>query len=130
MLQILIEMILLNYIDQNYNVNNFCIIASGAVEHNKIVNMLKNILQESKQLNQKEENFTQNNQIENNYSYKDINQAHLIIGGTTFGYNKKERALSNVISNILGEGSSSRLFQSLREKNGIAYQINSFMNSF
>jgi predicted Zn-dependent peptidase len=30
----------------------------------------------------------------------------------------------------LGEGSSSRLFQALREKNGIVYQINSFLNSF
>ena len=31
---------------------------------------------------------------------------------------------------ILGEGSSSRLFQSIRERNGIAYQVNSFLNSF
>ncbi len=43
---------------------------------------------------------------------------------------KMKEHLSNIITNILGEGSSSRLFQSLREKNGIAYQVNSFMNSF
>ncbi len=35
-----------------------------------------------------------------------------------------------MLNQILGEGSSSRLFQSVREKNGIAYQINSFLNSF
>jgi predicted Zn-dependent peptidase len=35
-----------------------------------------------------------------------------------------------LLTQILGEGSSSRLFQSVREKNGIAYQINSFLNSF
>jgi predicted Zn-dependent peptidase len=37
---------------------------------------------------------------------------------------------ANILSVILGEGSSSRLFQRLREKNGIAYQINSFLSSF
>ena len=31
---------------------------------------------------------------------------------------------------MLGEGSSSRLFQAVRERNGIAYQINSFLISF
>jgi predicted Zn-dependent peptidase len=36
----------------------------------------------------------------------------------------------NVLSHILGEGSSSRLFQTVREKNGIAYQLNTFLNSF
>ena len=35
-----------------------------------------------------------------------------------------------MLSHILGEGSSSRLFQKIREENGIAYQINSFLNSF
>ena len=31
---------------------------------------------------------------------------------------------------MLGEGSSSRLFQAVREKLGITYQINSFLNSY
>jgi predicted Zn-dependent peptidase len=35
-----------------------------------------------------------------------------------------------LLSQLLGEGSSSRLFQSLRERNGITYQIHSFLNSF
>ena len=35
-----------------------------------------------------------------------------------------------MFSHLLGEGSSSRLFQTVREKNGIAYQLNSFLNSF
>ena len=121
---------LLKYVDQNYNVNNFCIIASGAVDHNSIVEYAEKYLTKIKTAKSKRRKIYSKQPIENNFTYKDINQAHLIIGGTTYGYNRKERAISNVISNILGEGSSSRLFQSLRERNGIAYQINSFMNSF
>ena len=61
---------------------------------------------------------------------KEIQQAHVIIGRTTFGYKDKRRLKVNLLSHILGEGSSSRLFQSLREKNGITYQVNTFLNSF
>ena len=121
---------LLKFIDRNYNVNNFCIIASGAVDHNKVVEYAEKYLTKINTTKSKRRKIYSKHQLENDFTYKDINQAHLIIGGATFGYNKKERAISNVISNILGEGSSSRLFQSLRERNGIAYQINSFMNSF
>jgi len=121
---------LLEYIGQNYSVNNFCIVASGAVDHETLVTLSENYLQNINPTKGKRRKLFHKNEVSNNFTYKDINQAHLIVGGTTFGYNKKERAVSNVISNILGEGSSSRLFQTLREKNGIAYQINTFMNSF
>ena len=119
-----------SYVDQNYNVNNFCIVASGAVEHSKIVTLAEKYLLTIRNSKSNQRRKFKKQKNKNIYSYKDVNQAHLIIGGTTSGYNQKERAISNVISNILGEGSSSRLFQTLREKNGIAYQINSFMNSF
>ncbi len=68
--------------------------------------------------------------IKNSFVYKEIQQAHLIMGRTTYGYNSKRRTELSVLGQILGEGSSSRLFQSVRERNGIAYQINSFLNSF
>ncbi len=61
---------------------------------------------------------------------KEIQQVHTIIGKTTFGYNNDERNKAALLTQILGEGSSSRLFQTIRERNGIAYQINSFLNSF
>lgn len=62
--------------------------------------------------------------------YKPVSQTHYILGTNSYGYSDKKRLITNLISVILGEGSSSRLFQRLREKNGIAYQIGSFLNSF
>ena len=46
------------------------------------------------------------------------------------GYSDDSRAVINVLSGVLGEGSCSRLFQTVREKNGICYQLNSFLSSF
>lgn len=121
---------LTDHIEKNYIINNFAIVASGAVDHEKLLKLVDKYILGINNLKAKKRKKFNSHSANDLYVYKDINQAHLIIGGTTFGYNNVDRAASNVISNILGEGSSSRLFQSLREKNGIAYQINTFMNSF
>ena len=121
---------LIDYVDLNYITDNFYIVASGNIEHDELVDMTAKYLTNIKKSKPRKRKKCRTLEAADKYFYKDINQAHLIIGGTTFGYNSEKRAVINLISNILGEGSSSRLFQRLREKNGIAYQINSFMNSF
>ncbi len=121
---------LLQYIDHHYSIKNFYVIASGNVEHDKLVRLTEKYITKLKIGNSKKRKYFTSKKVNNLFIHKNINQAHLIIGGITHGYNNKDRAISNLITNILGEGSSSRLFLSLRERNGIAYQINSFMNSF
>jgi predicted Zn-dependent peptidase len=64
------------------------------------------------------------------YIEKETNQIHTIIGKTSFGFNDERRTALKVLTTLLGEGSSSRLFQAVREKLGITYQINSFLNSY
>jgi len=57
--------------------------------------------------------------------YKKTDQSHCILGfKTTDLFNKKRYPLS-LISTILGQGMSSRLFLEIREKRGLAYYINS-----
>jgi len=121
---------LLQYIDHHYSIKNFYIIASGNVDHEKLVRLTEKYITKLKLGNYKRRKHFTPKRVNNLFVQKDINQAHLIVGGITYGYNNKNRAISNLITNILGDGSSSRLFLSLRERNGIAYQINSFMNSF
>lgn len=55
---------------------------------------------------------------------KECDQTHLIVGFRAFGWNDKRRFAFNVLSDILGGGMSSRLFQRVREEMGAAYYIN------
>ncbi|KAA0246239.1 MAG: insulinase family protein, partial [Chlorobiota bacterium] len=68
--------------------------------------------------------------VEDTFIEKDVQQVHTIIGRATYGYNDKNRIPVRFLSALLGEGSSSRLFLAVREKLGITYQINSFLNSY
>lgn len=45
-------------------------------------------------------------------------------------YNVKELAVLRVIDSLMGTGMSSRLFQSLRENKGLAYQVGTQINQY
>ncbi len=118
-----------NFIAENYSSDNMFVVASGNVDHQTVLDLTKKyITKEFKGKTQREraEKFN----IADEFHYKDLQQSHFIIAAPTYGFESEKRAALNILSHILGEGSSSRLFQRLREENGITYQINSFVNSF
>ncbi|WP_068471714.1 M16 family metallopeptidase [Saccharicrinis aurantiacus] len=62
---------------------------------------------------------------------KDTYQSHIIIGGTAFDYKHPNRLGLHLLNNLLGgPGMNSRLNMSLREKRGIAYNIESTYTPF
>ena len=123
---------LFNYVKEKYGFNRLIISASGAVDHNKLIKLTDKYFKVDlgkSGIKRKHYPFTvQPSKIE--FIDKEIQQVHTIIGKSTYGYKDAGRIKVALLTQILGEGSSSRLFQSVREKNGIAYQINSFLNSF
>jgi len=119
-----------NYIEKNFVPSQALISYCGSEPIEKIIELASkkfNLSHKRKKTIKKAAKFQSQLDI---VEYKRITQSHLIIGAPTYGYADKRRMTANILSVILGEGSSSRLFQRLREKNGIAYQINSFLSSF
>jgi len=57
-------------------------------------------------------------------------QAHIVIGFEGVSYTDKDQYAAHVFANIVGGGMSSRLFQEVREKRGLAYTIHSFHWSY
>jgi len=55
--------------------------------------------------------------------YKDTEQSHLCMGLRTFGKMHKDRYALNLLHIILGANMLSRLFENVREKRGLAYEI-------
>jgi predicted Zn-dependent peptidase len=57
---------------------------------------------------------------------RDTEQAHLVLGGVGIGRLDERRFALGVLNNVLGGGMSSRLFQEIREKRGLAYSVYSY----
>lgn len=117
------------YYSENYTFNRLLVVVSGGIEHSELQKLTEKLF--TKDLGKSEIKRTgvvltnpSNEVIE-----KDVTQTHVIIGKPTFGIKDNKKIGINLISQMLGEGSSSRLFHALREKKGITYQINTFVNS-
>lgn len=123
---------LFNFIKEKYNANRLIIAASGAIEHEQIVKLTEKFLLKDLGTSPLKRKYISSNDIPARLEIidKEIQQVHAIIGRTTKGSKEDKRDEAAVLAQLLGEGSSSRLFQAVRERNGIAYQVNSFLNSF
>ncbi|GAB4269507.1 MAG: pitrilysin family protein [Candidatus Rifleibacteriota bacterium] len=67
-----------------------------------------------------------------NYSVfqKDIEQVHLALGAVGIPFSDRRRFPLTVLNAAFGGGMSSRLFQEIREKRGMAYTVYSYHTSF
>jgi predicted Zn-dependent peptidase len=61
---------------------------------------------------------------------KDTEQAHLVLGGRGLGRLDERRFTLGVLNNSLGGGMSSRLFQEIRERRGLAYSVYSYTSLY
>ncbi|KXV75722.1 peptidase M16 [Acetobacter malorum] len=61
---------------------------------------------------------------------KDLDQAHVVLGFPSVGYNDPDYYAALMLSLLLGGGMSSRLFQEIREKRGLVYSVYSFNAPF
>jgi predicted Zn-dependent peptidase len=59
---------------------------------------------------------------------KDTEQYHVCLGGPGLARDDERRYALRVLDNVLGGSSSSRLFQEVRERRGLAYAVFSFAN--
>ncbi len=61
---------------------------------------------------------------------KEIGQVHAVVGFRVFGRHDDRRYALRVLNGLLGENMSSRLFQSVRERRGLCYSIQSSFQLF
>jgi predicted Zn-dependent peptidase len=62
--------------------------------------------------------------------HRDIEQAHVILGTSALAATDAERYTLSVLNAVLGGGMSSRLFQEVRERRGLAYTVYSFSTGY
>ena len=117
-----------NYRQNHYGTNNMIVCAVGNINHQKFVDMVKarfNDFKNKTNFKIEEQNYTGGFYAEN----RDIEQAHILLGFKGFDYNSDNYYPATIFSTILGGGSTSRLFQEIREKRGLAYTAYSFNNA-
>lgn len=123
---------LLNFRNAFYNSSSMVISASGRMNHKDTVLLVKDFFNN---LCCSEKNkftgFTNNQkQAAFNILEKDTEQGHLALGFHSLPYGHKDRFALALLHIILGANMSSRLFNEVREKRGLAYEIGTQVKKF
>ncbi len=118
--------------DKVFNASNLVIAAAGNVEHAQIVDLAeKFFVQDSKfklQSSKSQRPKTKDQKpipaapifIKKN---KNLEQAHLVIAAPFVDAASEKRYAADILANALGGGTSSRLWQKVREEKGLAYSV-------
>jgi predicted Zn-dependent peptidase len=61
---------------------------------------------------------------------KDLEQSHVCLGTSSYAQNHEDRYSTYVLNTLLGGSMSSRLFQNVREKRGLAYAVFSGLSAY
>ncbi len=61
---------------------------------------------------------------------KELEQSHLCLGTNSYPQNHDDRYVSYILNSLLGGSMSSRLFQNIREKRGLAYSVFSGLSAY
>jgi predicted Zn-dependent peptidase len=61
---------------------------------------------------------------------KELEQSHICLGTHSYPQNHEDRYVSYILNSLLGGSMSSRLFQNVREKRGLAYSVFSGLSAY
>ena len=118
-----------NYMNTNYSIDKMVLVASGNVKHDELVELANKFIVKIKQFPTKP---VEKQKYTGGYVYKerDLEQTHIMMGYEGYSYNDNNKYKLMLLSSILGSGSSSRLFQEVREKRGLVYTVYSTTSTF
>ncbi len=119
---------LVGYKKKFYTPNNIIVAAAGKVNHDFFVELVQQFFQS---FPQRPSTFLEPFKL-GNVTFKKINssikQTHITTGTLAYSYNDSRKYPLIVLNTVLGGGMSSRLFQNLREKQGLAYSVYSLVD--
>jgi predicted Zn-dependent peptidase len=121
---------ILSFRNQYYKSSNLIIGASGNIEHTSLVELVKTLKFPQGKVEKKYIEFPSLKRRYKTIPRKDISQVHVAIGTRTIGYRDPNRYAWLVLNTLLGGSMSSRLFQRLREEEGLVYEIHSSLELF
>lgn len=118
-----------NYHKQVFNPANLIIVAAGNVEHEGLLDLVRSSNfswppAETRQLKLELQTPAPASPIIIEHR-ADLEQAHMIIATPLVGATDERRYAADHLSNIIGGGTSSRLWQKVREERGLAYSVGS-----
>jgi len=122
--------LLRDYFRGVYTAKNLIVAAVGNLEHDRVRELVEakfgSLVEEGEPVCDEAPQVAPKILVRN----KELEQSHLCLGVGSYPQNHDDRYASYVLNTLLGGSMSSRLFQNVREKRGLAYAVFSGLSAY
>jgi predicted Zn-dependent peptidase len=114
-----------------YVAQNIVVAAAGNVDHQRFVDLVApRVVPEGKPLRLARKPAPRTTVPRACFQRKDTEQYHVCLAGPGIGRSDERRYTATLLDGIVGGSASSRLFQEIREKRGMAYSVYTYGSQF
>src|SRR2546429_5024619 len=123
---------MLDYLNTYYRPNSLVISIAGSIDQQQMVQLTEELFHdwEAGPLQSWVKSFPLRDVAPVRMVKKDTEQTNICLATLGISYASADYYPFLLINSLLGDGMSSRLFQSIREEQGLAYDIGSYFNSY
>ena len=112
-----------------YQGQNLVISAAGPVDHDQFVIECQKLFRTRKKFSVPLSRRAPRWKVSRQIREKEMEQAHILVGFPTTSFYDEFRFEAYILNSLLGGGMTSKLFQAIREKQGLAYTVYSSLNT-
>jgi predicted Zn-dependent peptidase len=121
--------VLADYMARHYRAERMVVVGAGRIEHEALVELAGNAFDALSNANSSN-GLTAKYEGGDGRASRELEQVHLVLGFDGIAYGDPDFYTLQLLSTLLGGGMSSRLFQEIRERRGLAYAIFTFASSY
>ncbi len=121
---------LINHIKKFYGTRETVVACTGNFKQEALIENLNHSFGTLRRASEPKSGLTPKFKSRLNIISKELSEVHICLGVEGLAQGSDERYAMYLLNTILGAGVSSRLFQEIREKRGLAYSIYSFNVSY
>lgn len=121
---------LTRYFSQTYVAANFVVVAVGNLQHERVQELLERALEKAPRDGPEADESAPVVAPAIQVRKKDLEQSHIVFGTEALPQHHPDRYAGYALNTTLGGSMSSRLFQNVREKRGLAYSVFSGLSSY
>jgi predicted Zn-dependent peptidase len=121
---------ILDYLGRSYGPEKIVVAAAGKVDHEAFIDLVAPDLSKIRPVAAKNNRLGPVLSSTSRVVSKDLEQVHLAWATKAPAADDPRRYISTLLNVIMGGNMSSRLFQEVREKRGLAYSIYSFLSAY
>jgi predicted Zn-dependent peptidase len=118
------------FFESHYHAGSMVVTLAGPIDHDEALRLVSSAFAEVRPAGHKPARTAPASIGGSDSLDDDTEQIHIVMGGRALPRNDEDREALDVVNHVFGGGLSSRLFEEIRERRGLAYSVYSGVSAY